>query len=488
MKILIGTSNIGKLNEYKRMYQTFLMDTGKSIEIEFLSLRDFDDVCETPDEFGQTYQENAFIKAKAYYDHYKIPVLADDTGLEVDVLDGAPGLYSARFGSFSTDKEKRDYLRSKLAGNMPASATFHCTICYYDGKTPQTFVGTCSGHIIDEERGERGFGYDHIFYYDDYQKTFAQISLDDKNRISHRGRAFSKFMYSMIESLHEKSIREEITKKLENVYHTSNVGIVSRIPEGMSNYTYKCFVNDDYKVVRYSNDPKEVFVNRQYEKNALEVYKTIFGDNYFEYLEDSGLMITKFYDGDCLKNIELNETDLIDVCAILKRLHSYKVNSQELFVNPVARYLEYERHLVEMGFVFNDRYLQAKEKLFCLLSSLGNRPNCFIHGDSQRSNFVKGRLGIKIFDFEFACVGDPLMDIACFGNNNIEDAFVLLKYYDVDKYEENKKIVEMWIAFFALQWFVVATIKHLSGASVELNFDFSMIAENYLTRATNILF
>lgn len=487
MKILIGTSNIGKLKEYQRMYQAFIDDTGKKVDIEFLSLRDFDSICEAPNEDGANYQENAFLKAKAYYDYYKVPVLADDAGLEVDALDGAPGLYSARFGEFATDKEKRDYLRSKLVGKLPASATFRCTICYYDGTKPQTFVGTCSGHIIDEERGERGFGYDHIFYLDDYDKTFSQLSIDEKNKISHRGRAFVKFMYDMVEIEHEKSIKEEIVSKLQEVYKTKNVGIVNRIPEGMSNYTYKCFVNNQYKVVRYSNDPKEIFVKRSCEKAALDVYEKMFDECYFEYLDSSGMMITNYYDGECLKNIELIDSDLNEVCEILRKIHSQTVDSS-LFIDPISRFLSYEKHLLSMGFEFGDKYLNAKEKLFNQISLLKTRPQSFIHGDSQRSNFIKGHCGIKIFDFEFASVGDPLMDIACFGNNQIEDAYLLLKHYDEKNYSANKKIVELWIAFFALQWYIVATIKHLSGASVELNFDFSMIADNYLKRATSFLF
>ena len=193
MKIVIGTRNQHKIKEFKEKFA--------KINIEVVGLDEYlgnTDVSE-PIEDGSTFQENAIIKAKYYYNLVNVPCLCDDSGLCVEALDGAPGINSARY-SGGKDKDNRDLLRKNLTGNFPAKAYFNCDLIYYDGKDIISTNGKIHGEIINEERGEDGFGYDSIFYYPPLSKTLAEISVDEKNKISHRGYAIEE----MLKKLQEK--------------------------------------------------------------------------------------------------------------------------------------------------------------------------------------------------------------------------------------------------------------------------------------------
>lgn len=182
MKLAIATNNQHKLQEIKAIL-------GDSFD-QLLSLKDLGidvDVEET----GSTLEENALIKARAILALANIPTLADDTGLMVDALDGAPGVYSARYaGQEHDDAKNRALLLKNLDSAKDRSAHFATVIalCYPDGKT-LTATGRVDGTILFEERGSEGFGYDSLFYSTELGKTFAQASQQEKNSVSHRGRA-----------------------------------------------------------------------------------------------------------------------------------------------------------------------------------------------------------------------------------------------------------------------------------------------------------
>ncbi len=185
-RLLIATNNKGKVKE--------LHDLLKDIEIELLTPGDIGldlDVLED----GSSYAENATKKAAAFALASGLISLADDSGLEVDALHGAPGLYSARYGSTNgeklSDAERRLFLIRNLQGRpRPWTARFHATIAIANpsGQT-QLAEGWCEGEIIPEERGTGGFGYDPIFLLTDLGKTMAELSMAEKNRLSHRARA-----------------------------------------------------------------------------------------------------------------------------------------------------------------------------------------------------------------------------------------------------------------------------------------------------------
>ena len=182
MEIVAATNNRGKAREFAEILKDAgisvlpMQDVGISIEIE---------------ETGKTFAENAMIKAKAVSALCDFPVLADDSGLCVNQLNGAPGLYSARFaGENATDKELREKLLTEMKGMNDRSAFFISSVVllFKDGRSIAA-EGKVFGNITEEERGSGGFGYDALFYCDEIGKTFAEASPYEKDSISHRGRA-----------------------------------------------------------------------------------------------------------------------------------------------------------------------------------------------------------------------------------------------------------------------------------------------------------
>lgn len=200
MKIVFATNNEHKLSEIRSIL-------GEGIEV--LSLKDIGCNVDIP-ETGKTLEENALQKAQYVYDHYHIDCFADDTGLEVDALNGAPGVYSARYASMansatvSHDSEANmARLLCELGENNNRSARFRTVIALIQKKNVcpcgctaikevHQFEGIVEGQIIKERRGGEGFGYDPIFQPEGYNQTFAELGMEIKNKISHRARATQK--------------------------------------------------------------------------------------------------------------------------------------------------------------------------------------------------------------------------------------------------------------------------------------------------------
>jgi len=184
MKIVFATNNQHKLSEIRQIL-------GGRVEV--LSLNDIGCNVDIP-ETGFTLEENALQKAQYVYDHYHIDCFADDTGLEVDALNGAPGVYSARYAGDGHDSEANmTKLLNELGENNNRSARFRTVIALIQQGEVHEFEGIVNGQIIRERRGGEGFGYDPIFQPDGYDQTFAELGLDIKNQISHRARATRKF-------------------------------------------------------------------------------------------------------------------------------------------------------------------------------------------------------------------------------------------------------------------------------------------------------
>ena len=184
MKIVFATNNQHKLSEIRQIL-------GGRVEV--LSLNDIGCNVDIP-ETGSTLEENALQKAQYVYDHYHIDCFADDTGLEVDALNGAPGVYSARYAGDGHDSEANmTKLLNELGENNNRSARFRTVIALIQQGEVHEFEGIVNGQIIRERRGGEGFGYDPIFQPDGYDQTFAELGLDIKNQISHRARATRKF-------------------------------------------------------------------------------------------------------------------------------------------------------------------------------------------------------------------------------------------------------------------------------------------------------
>lgn len=186
MKLVLASKNPKKLKELREILS--LLD----IEVCLQSDIGIDvDVEET----GTTFEENSLLKARAVMEASGLPAIADDSGLCVDALGGAPGVYSARYGGEGLDDTGRyRLLLENMRGQGPRTAKFVCAItcCFPDG-TVLTARGECPGTIAFAPQGEDGFGYDPIFWLPQLKKTFAQLSPEEKNRISHRGRALAEF-------------------------------------------------------------------------------------------------------------------------------------------------------------------------------------------------------------------------------------------------------------------------------------------------------
>lgn len=181
-KIILASNNKGKIKE--------LSDILAPIGYEVISQREAGIDIEV-EETGSSFSENAGLKAKAVYERCKAPVIADDSGLEVDFLNGAPGVYSHRYaGENASDSDRCAKLLNELEGisEKDRGAQFVCVICYIDESGAEHYIrGECRGKIGYIPLGENGFGYDPVFIYGD--KSFAQISADEKNKISHRAKA-----------------------------------------------------------------------------------------------------------------------------------------------------------------------------------------------------------------------------------------------------------------------------------------------------------
>ncbi|AWM12585.1 non-canonical purine NTP pyrophosphatase [Flavobacterium sediminis] len=185
MKLVFASNNKNKIAEIKQMLPA---------DIELLSLQDIGCMEDIP-ETANTIEGNAILKADYVTEKYGYNCFADDTGLEVDALDGAPGVYSARYaGEQKNDKDNIRKLLSELGQNTNRNARFKTVIALNLNGTQYLFPGIAKGSIIFEEQGEKGFGYDPVFQPEGLKVTFAQLSMDEKAKLSHRGIATRKLI------------------------------------------------------------------------------------------------------------------------------------------------------------------------------------------------------------------------------------------------------------------------------------------------------
>ena len=183
--LVLATRNKGKKREFELLFN------GLPIEIKDVS--EFQKITEF-EEKGSTFEEIAINKAQFVSKALDLPAIADDSGLTVEALNGAPGIFSARYaGKSATNNENNRKLLEKMEGKENRNAIFVCSIAI-SKPTDQVlaYTGRCSGIILHEPAGTNGFGYDPFFYYSPFGKTFAQLSVEEKNRVSHRGQAMRK--------------------------------------------------------------------------------------------------------------------------------------------------------------------------------------------------------------------------------------------------------------------------------------------------------
>ena len=190
-KLVLASHNQGKIDELSQMLAPY--------GVKILSARDL----KLPDveETGETFAENAALKAETISEYTGMPCLADDSGLCVDALDGRPGVYSARYAADNNARINKLIVELKESGKADWSAHFSCVLALkIPHQKTKFFEGRVDGKIIENRRGSEGFGYDPVFVPDGYERTFAEMSKEEKAKISHRGKALLQFIMEVFET------------------------------------------------------------------------------------------------------------------------------------------------------------------------------------------------------------------------------------------------------------------------------------------------
>jgi len=212
MTIVLATSNHGKSKEIR--------DFLKDFPVDIKDLNDFGPIPEVKED-GKTFEENAYKKASFTAKVLGLPALADDSGLEVKVLNGAPGIHSARYaGPDASDAENNAKLLEALSGVTDREARFCCVLSLAVPTGPAlTYEAFCEGVVVEKPRGEKGFGYDPLFYYSAMDKTFGEMTLEEKSQVSHRGRALIDFKKELDKILAwlDKRMKEEKLLRLGEI-------------------------------------------------------------------------------------------------------------------------------------------------------------------------------------------------------------------------------------------------------------------------------
>jgi len=473
MKVIFASHNKDKEKEVKEIL--------RDLDIVTLSdLNDKDDVLET----GNTLEENAYLKALHYFKKYRMPVISDDSGLFIEALNGEPGIYSARYsGENATYKTNCEKVIKKLEDENNRNAYFACVICYIDEEgITRYFEGRVNGTITEHYLGEKGFGYDPIFFVEEMNKTMFQMTSEEKNSISHRKRGLEKFANYLREKRFEKMVEftaNEILDKKDSM-------IEKRLMGGMSNYTYVISSNDNYYTIRFPGEYAENFVDREKEARNIKLMEKLGITNKTIYLDiTSGIKMARYLEGTPLS--EINNYPYEKVSEVLKKIH----NSKEISLydyKPFERLENYEKLNKDLEFVFPSEYQNLKEEFFKYKDYLEKQEKVLCHGDSQPSNFIlTSDNNLYTVDFEFASNNDPIYDIACFANLKLEDGLKLLSVYYSDLDKDKILRFYLWRCFQCFQWFNVATFKELVGMSISLGIDFKKVSEKYLENIKNLL-
>lgn len=185
--VIVATKNAGKAKDFVKIFEPY--------GVKVKTLLDFPELADI-EETGTTFEENAVIKAEAVCKQFQQIVIADDSGIMIDALDGRPGVYSARYaGEEKSDEANNDKVLEEMKNveEKERTARFYCAIAVaFPNKPTITVNGTCEGMILFERRGENGFGYDPIFYVSALKKSMAELTPEEKNQISHRANAMKK--------------------------------------------------------------------------------------------------------------------------------------------------------------------------------------------------------------------------------------------------------------------------------------------------------
>lgn len=473
MKILFATNNLNKLREVKQILSNH----------EIIGLDDLKALKEEVEETGVTFFENAYIKAKYFYDKFDLPTIADDTGLCCYGLNLKPGVYSKRLTKSGKDLENIKELLKQLNNISDKRAYFSSIICFIDNNKVNYFEGKLEGFINKETKGNNGFGYDSIFYVDEYKKTLAELTEIEKNKISHRRKSLDK----LNDFLMEKEMEKLILLEAKKVFKTDKIEIMHRLLGGMSNVTYVIKVYEKLHTFRYPGKNAEYFVDRSIEEKNIKLFEKLGVTNKTVYFNiENGIKASEYIEGTSLNLIDKVQYPYEDIALLLKKIHQAEWKSANDY-SPFERLQKYEQYCLDKGFKLPNNYLEIRDKFFEYKEYLQSLPKSFAHGDSQPSNFIITDQGLKVVDFEFTGNIDHIYDIACFANMRISDGEQLLKAYYSNKIKDDEWFrFYAWRCFQCLQWFNVAVFKHLIGMSEILKIDFLKVSDHYLQLANEL--
>lgn len=462
-KLLFASHNLNKVKEIKACFS----DTS----FEIISLTDLNDQTKI-EESGKTFQENALIKARYFFNKYHLPTIADDSGLEIEALKGYPGVETKRKeAEIFQDQGKK--LFGKLTG-LSKKAAFKVVLCFYFNGEAKYFDGEIKGKVKPRtEFIKNTFLYDNIFWPRGTKRAFCEFSVTEKNKISHRGQAISK----LIKSVKAKTFLFE-PKKTACAFIKDTFGLepefIERLEKGRQNFVFKFQVFGKLYTIRIPGFPAYPFISYSDEEKILEIAeknsicpKTIYHN------PDTGIKISRY-----IETALETKPNLKEAVFRLKSLHQIKK----------AEPFDYISHLdtaIKMSFsiadnlVFQKGYALFKAEHMELFNSFSP---CQIHGDFQADNILIDKYSTKplISDFEYTRTGYPIEDIASFAGLNltkIKEVFTL--YFEKEPNKTEIKTVLFARLFQMLFWNAVANFKKDSENADLFNLNWQEI-ETYL--------
>lgn len=462
-KLLFASHNLNKVKEIK----AYFSDTN----FEIIFLTDLDDQTKI-EESGKTFQENALIKARYFFNKYHLPTIADDSGLEIEALKGYPGVETKR-KELEIFQDQGKNLFKKLAG-LSKKALFKVVLCLYFNGEAKYFDGEIKGEVKPRtEFVKNTFLYDNIFWPRGSKRAFCEFSLSEKNKISHRGQAISK----LIKSVKNKTFLFD-PEKTACAFIKDTFGLepefIERLGKGRQNFVFRFQVFGKLYTIRIPGFPVYPFISYIDEEKILEIAeKNSICPKTFYHNPDTGIKISKYIE----TALDI-KPDLKEVIFRLKTLHQIKKAEPFDYISRLDEAIKMSNYITD-NLVFQEGYQLFKaehKELFNRFSP------CQIHGDFQTDNILMDKYLAKplISDFEFTRTGYPIEDIASFTGLNlakIKEFFTL--YFEKEPDKTEIKAVIFARLFQMLFWNAVANFKKDSENASLFNLNWQEI-ETYL--------
>ncbi len=462
-KLLFASHNLNKVKEVK----TYFSDTN----FEIISLTDLNDQTKI-EEYGKTFQENALIKARYFFNKYHLPTIADDSGLEIKALKGYPGVETKR-KELEIFQDQGKNLFEKLTG-LSKKALFKVVLCLYFNGEAKYFDGEIKGEVKPRaEFVKNTFLYDNIFWPRGSKRAFCEFSLSEKNKISHRGQAISK----LIKSVKNKAFLFD-PKKTACAFIKDTFGLepefIERLEKGRQNFVFKFQVFGKLYTIRIPGFPVYPFISYIDEEKILEIAeKNSICPKTFYHNPDTGIKISRYIEA----ALDI-KPDLKEVIFRLKTLHQIKKAKPFDYISRLEEAIKMSNYITD-NLVFQEGYQLFKAEHKELFNQFSP---CQIHGDFQTDNILIDKYLAKplISDFEFTRTGYPIEDIASFAGLNlikIKEFFTL--YFEKEPSKTEIKAVLFSRLFQMLFWNAVANFKKYSENASLFNLNWQEI-ELYL--------